>query len=59
MNLQMKGLKKDERVDSKNLIYRHKNNTDDINFNAFDNALDIVNRIRDGKKDLADVKNNQ
>ena len=30
-----------------------------MNFNEFDNALDIVNEIRDGKKDLADVKNNQ
>ena len=25
----------------------------------FDNALDIINTIRDGKTDLADVKNNQ
>ena len=23
------------------------------------NALDIINKIREGKKDLADVKNNQ
>ena len=30
-----------------------------MNFNEFDNALDILNKIRDGKKDLADVKSNQ
>ena len=26
---------------------------------GFDNAIDIINKIRDRKKDLADVKNNQ
>ena len=30
----------------------------DVNFNQFDNALDIIDKIRDGKIDLADVKNN-
>ena len=25
----------------------------------FDNALDIINKIRNGKEDLANVKNNQ
>ena len=49
----------DKRVDSKNLIYRYKGNTADAKFDEFDNALDIINKIRDGKKDLADVKNNQ
>ena len=28
-------------------------------FNEFDNALNIINKIRDGKKDLADVKKSQ
>ena len=49
----------DERVDSKNLIYRYKNNIDNVNFDEFDDALNIVNKIREGKKHLADVKNNQ
>ena len=29
------------------------------NFSEFDNALGIINKIRDGKTDLADVKSNQ
>ena len=49
----------DEKVHSENLIYRYEGNTDDVNFNEFDNALDIVHKIREGKKDLADVKYNQ
>ena len=52
----MIGLKKfktdlDARVNSNDLMY-------DAKFDEFDNALDIVNKIRDGKADLADVKNN-
>ena len=41
------------------MIYRYKGNTADVSFDKFDNALDIVDKIRDGKTDLADVKNNQ
>ena len=40
-------------------MYRYKGNTADVNFDKFDNALDIIDKIRDGKIDLADVKNNQ
>ena len=46
----------DERVNSHNLVYRYKGNIADTKFNKFGNALDIINKIRDGKKDLADVK---
>ena len=49
----------DEKVNSDNLVYRYKGNTADEKFNEFDNALDIINKIRDGEKDLADVKKNQ
>ena len=63
MDLQMKGLKKindlDEKVNSNYLKYRYKARTADAKFNEFDNALDIINKIRDGKTDLAHVKNNQ
>ena len=59
----MKGLKKitdlDEKVKSEDLIYRYKVKTADAKFDELDNALGIINKIRDGKKDLADVKNNQ
>ena len=43
----------DGRVNSDNLIYRYKGNTNDVKFNEFDNAIDIINKIRDGKKRLS------
>ena len=59
----MKYLKKitdlDERINSDDLIYRYKGRTDEAKFDQFDNALGIISQIRDGKTDLADVKNNQ
>ena len=45
-----------EIINHKDLIYRYKGRVADTKFNEFDNALDIINKIRDGKKDLADVK---
>ena len=39
------------------MIYRYKGNTADVKLNEFDNALDIIDKIRDGKIDLANVKN--
>ena len=59
----MKSLKKitdlDKKVNSNDLIYRYKGNTADVKFDEFDNALDIIDKIGDGKIDLADVKSNQ
>ena len=49
----------DKRFDSKNLIYRYKGNTPDVEFNRFDNAINIVNKIRDVQKELTNVKKNQ
>ena len=49
----------DERVNRNDLIYRYKGKVADRKFDEFDNALDIINKIRDGKKDLAEVKKNQ
>ena len=49
----------DKKVNGDDLIYRYKSNIADVNFNQFDNALDIIDKIRDGKIDLANVKNNQ
>ena len=49
----------DKKADRNDLIYRYKGNFADVKFNEFDNALDVINKIRDGKKDLANVKNNQ
>ena len=46
----------DEKVNRNDLIYRYKGRFADTKFNEFDNALDFINKIRDGKKDLASVK---
>ena len=49
----------DKKVNSDDLIYRYKGNIADVNFNQCDNALDIIDKIRDGELDLANVKNNE
>ena len=49
----------DERVNRDNSIYRYKGKLADTKLDRFYNALDIINKIRDGKKDVAEVKNNQ
>ena len=46
----------DKKVNRDDLIYRYKCKVADEKFNEFDNALDIINNTRDGKKDLTDVK---
>ena len=38
------------------LIYRYKSRTADAKFDKFDNALDILNKIRNGKTSLTDLK---
>ena len=48
-----------KKVNSDELIYRYKGNIADLKFDEFDNALDIIDKIRNGKIDLANVKNNQ
>ena len=47
----------DKKVNSNDLIYRFEGNTADLNFDEFDNAFDIIDKIRDGKIDLSGVKN--
>ena len=57
----MKGVKiliQIKNVNSDDLIYRYKGNTPDLDFDEFDNAFDIIDKIRDGKINLSDVKNN-
>ena len=46
----------DEKLNHNDLIYRYKGKVADTKFNEFDNALNIINKIQDGKKDLAEVK---
>ena len=40
-------------------MYIYKGKFADIKFNEFYNAVGIINKIGDGKKDLAEIKNNQ
>ena len=49
----------DKKVNSDDLIYRYKGNIVDEKFDKLDNAFDIIDKIRHGNIDLADVKNNQ
>ena len=46
-------------INSDDLIYRYKGNIADVKFDEFDNAFYIIDKIRDGKTDLSDVKTNQ
>ena len=49
----------DKRVNRDDLIYRYKGKPADTKFDESDNALGIINKIRNGKKNLSEVKNNQ
>ena len=48
----------DKKVNSDDLIYRYKGNTPDLNFDEFDNALALIDKMGDGKISLTDVKDN-
>ena len=50
---------KKKKVNSDDLIYRYKSNSPDLTFDEFDNALALIDKIRNGKISLTDVKNNQ
>ena len=49
----MNGLRKQliqiKKVNSNDLIYRYKGKTADAKFDKFDNALDIIDKIRNGE----------
>ena len=49
----------DVNVDSNNLIYGCKGNTTDAKCDEFDNAFNLLDKIRKGKIKLADVKDGQ
>ena len=49
----------DKKVNSYDLIYRCKGHAPDLNSDEFDNALALIDKIREGKIRLIDVKNNQ
>ena len=49
----------DKKFDSDYLIYRWKGRTVDAKFDKINNALDILDKIRNGETSLVGVKNNQ
>ena len=49
----------DKKIDSDDLIYRYKGRTADAKFDKFDNAFDIIHKIRNAETSLKDVKSNQ
>ena len=48
-----------EKVNYDDLIHRYKGNTANVKYDQFDNALSLLNKIRDGKISLTDGKNGQ
>ena len=46
-------------VDRNKLIYRYKGNTPDINFGEYYNAIDLINKIKNGDISLRDAVNDQ
>ena len=49
----------DKRVNPDNLVYRYKGSTADLKFDEFDNAPNLLNKIRKSKIKLEYVKNDQ
>ena len=41
------------------LLFKYKGNTADQDFSRFDNALDLINKIRDGEISLNEAKDEQ
>ena len=49
----------DKKVNRDDLICEYKGNTADAEFDQFDNALDLIDKIRNSKISLTNVKNDQ
>ena len=49
----------DKRVDTNKLLFKYKGKTADENFSKFHNALDLINKIRDGEISLNEAKEEQ
>ena len=52
-------IKLDQNVNPDHLIYKHKGSTADAKFDEFDNALNLLDKIREDEISLADAKNVQ
>ena len=52
-------MKLDQNVNPDHLIYKQKGPTADAKFDEFDNALNLLDKIREDEINLADAKNVQ
>ena len=48
-----------KKVDTNKLVFKYKGNISDEDFSKFDNALDLINKIRDGEISLNEAKDEQ
>ena len=51
--------KLDEKVNLDDLIYRYKGRTPDEKFDKYHNALDLIDKTKNGEIKLAEAENNQ
>ena len=51
--------KLDKKVNHDDLIYRYKGKTPDENFDTYDNALNLIDKIKNDEMKLAEAKNNR
>ena len=49
----------EKKVDIDKLVFKYKDNTPEEDFSNFHNALDLINKIRDGEISLNEAKNEQ
>ena len=49
----------DKMVGTNKLVFKYNSNTADEDFSTFDNALGLINKIRDGEISLNEAKNEQ
>ena len=49
----------DKKVDTNKSVFKHNGYTTDEEFSKFDNALDLINKIRDGEISLNEAKDEQ
>ena len=48
-----------KQVDTTKLVFKYKGNTDDEDFSKFENALKLIDKIRDGEISLSEAKYEQ
>ena len=49
----------DKKVNHDDLVYKYKNKNKNEEFDKYDNALDLINKIRNGEIKLSEAKNDQ